>query len=70
MMRVGDAVKAVQLFFDAYLVRRDITGTMACLTEGIQWVGTGISEIVCGREQAERSLKSEFSQSPEAYRIK
>ena len=69
MIRPGDASKTVQTFFEAYLVRRDVGGTLACLTEDIQWVGTGKSEMVYGRMQAEQALYSEFSIMPESCQI-
>ena len=69
MMHTGDAVKTVQLFFDAYLVRRDVAGALAYLTDGVQWIGTGMEEMVCGREQARQSLQAKFELSPQPYRI-
>ncbi len=70
MIQSGEAIRRVQLFFDAYLVRRNIQQTMDCLTEGIHWVGTGKSEMVYGREQAEQALRAEFAQAPEPCQIK
>ncbi len=69
MIRAGDAVKTVREFFDAYLVRRDIDRTLACLADQVQWIGTGKSELVCGRAQAERALRAEFSSMPDPFRI-
>ena len=64
MIRPGEAVKTVQSFFDAYLVRRDLKHTLSYLTEKIQWIGTGKSEMVCGLRQAESALRREFAQAP------
>lgn len=68
-MRTGNAEKIVRSFFNAYLVLRDMEGTLACLTEDVQWIGTGESEIVNGIGQAEQALRTEFALSPEPYRI-
>lgn len=69
MIQKNDAVKVVQTFFKAYLTGRDVERTLACLTERVQWIGTGISELVSGRIQAERALREEFEQAPQPYRI-
>ena len=69
MIQPGDAVRAVKRFFDAYLTQRDIEATMDCLTEEVQWVGTGRSEMVYGREQAKQALLMEFSQAPGSCHI-
>lgn len=69
MIRSGEAIETVQAFFNAYLVQRNLEGTLDCLIDGIQWVGTGISEMVCGRDQAEEALQKEFSLTPEPCRI-
>lgn len=69
MIRLGEATGAVRAFFDAYLVRRDLKDTLGHLTQDVQWVGTGKSEMVCGRAQAERALREEFAQAPEPCRI-
>ncbi|WP_343209524.1 PAS domain-containing protein [Anaerolentibacter hominis] len=69
MLRPNDAVKAVHTFYDAYLVKRDAEGALSCLTENIQWIGTGKSELFCTRAQVELALHTEIAQSPEPYRI-
>ena len=69
MIQSGEAARTVKRFFDAYLNQRDIGNTLGCLTEGIHWVGTGKSEMVYGRSQAEEALQAEFSQAPESCRI-
>lgn len=69
MIQPGKATDTVRAFFDAYLVQRNLPLTMECLTDGIYWVGTGKSELVYGRSQAEQALKDEFSQMPLSYRI-
>lgn len=70
MIQEGTACKTVKTFFDAYLVRQDIEDSLACLTQEIQWVGTGKSKTAIGRSQAEQALKAEFSQIPIMFRIK
>lgn len=69
MIQPGDAARTVKRFFDAYLVRRDIEDTLDYLTKEIQWVGTGKSEMVYGREQVKQAVLLEFSQAPGACRI-
>lgn len=65
MIRPGEAIETVQAFFDAYLTQRDLERTLSCLTDDIQWIGTGISEMVCGHSQAEEALRREFGLAPE-----
>lgn len=65
----GGAGDAVIAFFNEYLVRRDLHGTLFWLMEGIQWVGTGKEELVNGKKEAHRALEIEFSQDPEPYEL-
>lgn len=67
MMRKGEAITAVRTFFDAYLFQRDAKRTLECLTEEIQWLGTGRSELACGRGQVEHIICEEFAQVPGPY---
>lgn len=69
MIRSGEAARVVQTFFDAYLVRRDKDKTLSCLTDQVQWIGTGRSEMAFGRLEVERALMEEFAQVPESCRI-
>lgn len=69
MMHEGAAFKTIKAFFDAYLVRRDMDGSLACLTQEVQWVGMDKSKIVNGRDQAEQALRAELSQIPVTFRI-
>lgn len=69
MIQTGKAVEAVRNFFDAYLVHRDVERTMELLTDNVQWIGTGKSELVCGQEQAEQALRAEISLTPDPYLI-
>lgn len=71
MVRIAlaDAQKIIKVFFDAYLVQRDIEATLACLMEEIQWIGTGKNEVVHGYEQARIALQEEFAQDGEHYRL-
>ena len=68
-MQTGNAVDMIQTFFSAYLVLRDVDKTLACLTKGVQWVGTGKSELVCGLDQVGQALREELAQTPDPYRI-
>lgn len=69
MIKPGEAIWTVQTFFEAYFVQRNLEQTLACLTEGIHWIGTGKSETVCGRAKAEQMLRDEFAQAPESCKI-
>ena len=69
MIQPGMAAEAVRGFFEAYLVRRDLAGTLAFLTDGVHWIGTGKSERVYGKKQAGQMLMAEFSQVPCPFRI-
>lgn len=69
MIQPGMAIRIVKMFFDAYLVQRNINQALSCLTETIHWFGTGKSEMVCGRDQAEQVLKAEFTKEPESSQI-
>lgn len=69
MMQEGTASKIVKTFFDAFLVRRDVEASLACLTQKIQWVGTGKDMIVNGRAQAEQALCAELAQMTGRFRI-
>ena len=69
MIRADDAANLVERFFEAYLVRRDRYAALACLADEIQWVGTGKSEMIYGRVQAEMALQAEFTEMPESCRI-
>ena len=64
-VQTGNAVDMIQTFFSAYLVLRDVDKTLACLTKGVQWVGTGKSELVCGLDQVGQALREELAQPPE-----
>ena len=68
-MQTGNAVDMIQTFFSVYLVLRDVDKTLACLTKGVQWVGTGKSELVCGLDQVGQALREELAQTPDPYRI-
>ncbi|WP_243009032.1 nuclear transport factor 2 family protein [Clostridium sp. AM58-1XD] len=68
-MQTGKAVKLVRTFFEAYLVRRDVIDTLACLAEDVQWVGTGKSELTYGRDRTAEALLAEFAVTPEPFRI-
>lgn len=68
-MQEGTAKEIVLSFFEQYLIRSDLEGTLACLTEDIQWVGTGRAELVQGKEEAERVLREEFALDQENYRF-
>ena len=68
-VQTGNAVDMIQTFFSAYLVLRDVDKTLACLTKGVQWVGTGKSELVCGLDQVGQALREELAQTPDPYRI-
>lgn len=69
MIQPGMAADTVRRFFDAYLVKRDTEGTLACVTDDVHWIGTGKQERSYGREQARQALFSEFAQAPEPCRI-
>lgn len=64
-----NAEQSVRAFFDAYLLRRDLQGTLIWLTEDVQWVGIGKEELAKGREEVERILKAEFAQAPESCQL-
>ena len=55
-MQNSNAAQITRTFFDAYLVRRDVDDTLACLTESVQWGAMGKSELIDGRVQAEQAL--------------
>ncbi|MCQ5130401.1 PAS domain-containing protein [Butyricicoccus faecihominis] len=69
MMQSGTATAFVRSFFDAYLLRRDLKQTLAYLTEEVQWLGTGKSEMACGRRQVEEILRAEFAEMPDPCEI-
>lgn len=68
-MRPGDATAVVRTFFDAYLLRRNLEQTLACLTEEIHWIGTGKSGPACGQIQVKHILQEEFIQMPGPFII-
>lgn len=69
MIHEGTASKAVKTFFDACLIKRDVEGSLACLTKEIQWAGTGGPDIVNGRIQAEQVLRAGLPQVMAVVRI-
>lgn len=68
-MQNSNAAQITRTFFDAYLVRRDVDDTLACLTESVQWGAMGKSERIDGRVQAEQALCAEFASAPESCRV-
>ena len=68
-MQNSNAAQITRTFFDAYLVRRDVDDTLACLTESVQWGAMGKSELIDGRVQAEQALCAEFASAPESCRV-
>ena len=69
MIHKGTASKIVETFFDACLVRRNVEASLACLTQEVQWMGTGRFKIVNGRTQVQQTMRMELAQVPEAFRI-
>ena len=65
-METGTARQTVLGFFEAYLVRRDLEGTLAYLLPDVQWVGTGAGELTAGAAGVRRLLEEEFQQVPQS----
>ena len=67
-METGTGVgrRIVLDFFEAYLVRRDLQATLACVTPEVQWIGAGGDETASGIAAVRRLLEEEFRQRPQS----
>ncbi|MDO4273605.1 MAG: PAS domain-containing protein [Eubacteriales bacterium] len=66
-IKAGQAEAAVLGFFNAYMVRRDLEGTLSYLTQDVQWVGTGKQELAASGKEVKHILEEEFSVDPQGY---
>lgn len=55
---------ALDQFFHAYLVERDLEKTLSLVTEDLYSLGTGAEELAVGRDAFEALLRAEFAMLP------
>ncbi|MEG2138742.1 MAG: nuclear transport factor 2 family protein, partial [Oscillospiraceae bacterium] len=56
-------------FIRTHMEQRDLEAALACLTDRIEWFGTGAFEVVRGKEDARRFLSSEITAFPAGYQV-
>ncbi|MEG1988491.1 MAG: nuclear transport factor 2 family protein, partial [Oscillibacter sp.] len=56
-------------FIRTHMEQRDLDAALACLTEKIEWFGTGVFELVRGKEDARRFLIGEITAFPAGYQV-
>ena len=69
MERRATPQMAVEEYFRKRFAERDLNGALCCLTDDIEWFGTGAFEKVCGIQEAARSMSEDISQSPAGYAV-
>ena len=55
-------------FFDAYLIRRDLEGTLSLLADNVISLGTGAQEVALHKEELRALMQSEFQMLPNGFR--
>lgn len=56
-------------FIHTHMEQRDLEAALACLTDKIEWFGTGVFEVVHGKEEARRFLVGEITAFPAGYQV-
>lgn len=67
-----DAIEAkgtAQLLFQAWFVERDVQKATACLSEDIQFIGTGDNEHACGKAEMARYIAEDIRQIAEPFEM-
>lgn len=66
----GDVYSALINFFDAYLIERDVSKTIALLSDEFYSVGTGEDEVALDRKQFEKMMRMEIEALPKPIQYK
>ncbi len=68
-MQRNTPLSVTEAFFRIHLEQRDLEGALACLTEQINWFGTGAFEVVRNKEDARKLLSEEIDSMPGGYTV-
>ncbi|MEG2146915.1 MAG: diguanylate cyclase [Lachnospiraceae bacterium] len=68
-MHCNSPLIIVQHFIHAHMEQRNLEDAVACLTDTIEWFGTGVLEIVHGKEEARQFLMREITTFPMGYQV-
>ncbi|MEG1730291.1 MAG: diguanylate cyclase [Oscillospiraceae bacterium] len=68
-MLCNSPIAVTQHFIRAHMEQRNLDEALSCLTDTVEWFGTGAFEIVRGKAEARHCLSEEIASYPGGYNI-
>ncbi|MEG1997143.1 MAG: hypothetical protein RR051_01730, partial [Clostridiales bacterium] len=68
-MNCHSPLAITQHFIRTHLEKRNLEDALSCLTDTVEWFGTGAFEVVQGKKAARLFLAGEISALPAGYTV-